>query len=171
MERRLNDNAFGEREWDAEAEVAAQLEADAIGLGTPEQMGARQVGSPLHPARIDWVVPEPGGGSALARRARREHGVCLYFGPMGERCERAAMEGGFCARHRASAPKARLAHRMAAARAEIGQEEAANEGEVGPDPSAGPLGAAKKIAAILLAGAALWPVLADLLKELLRNLR
>lgn len=27
------------------------------------------------------------------------YGTCLYLGPRGQRCQRPALEGGFCARH------------------------------------------------------------------------
>ena len=32
-------------------------------------------------------------------------GPCLYLGPQGQRCDRAATEGGFCARHQPGAAK------------------------------------------------------------------
>lgn len=44
----------------------------------------------------------------LARPAGQ--GPCLYLGPGGERCERPAVGGGFCAAHRAHMPKTFDAH-------------------------------------------------------------
>src|ERR1700734_2250543 len=32
-------------------------------------------------------------------------GPCLYLGPQGQRCDRAATEGGFCAKHQPGAAK------------------------------------------------------------------
>ncbi|HXQ25901.1 MAG TPA: hypothetical protein VN822_05800 [Candidatus Acidoferrales bacterium] len=32
--------------------------------------------------------------------SRGDHGPCLYLGDAGERCNRRALEGGFCLRHR-----------------------------------------------------------------------
>ncbi|MGA2510243.1 MAG: hypothetical protein ABSG27_08415 [Candidatus Acidiferrales bacterium] len=36
--------------------------------------------------------PQPAG--------RVDHGPCLYLGPVGQRCDKRALAGGFCAKHR-----------------------------------------------------------------------
>jgi hypothetical protein len=67
--------------------------------------------------------------------------TCLYFGPDGKRCERAAAEGGFCEKHdpeRTSRPLVTLL-RIAAA--------------------------------VMLLVALIWPLLADFLRELRGELR
>jgi hypothetical protein len=71
-----------------------------------------------------------------------DQGPCLYLGPNGQRCDRRALEGGFCASHRPGAislPKAAVSKR--------------------------------KLAAILGALGILWPFLADLVREIMRFIR
>ena len=59
---------------------------------------------PIDPA------PRPAAGS---------QGPCLYLGPQGQRCEKPAIEGGFCARHQSgvsgSTPNPGRVSRIAAA--------------------------------------------------------
>jgi hypothetical protein len=80
--------------------------------------------------------------------AQPDLGPCLYFGPAGQRCDRRATAGGFCARHQ---PK-----------------DAASLGETRsvsiPQISKRALGAAGILAVV-------WPILYDLIRELLRLLR
>jgi hypothetical protein len=71
-----------------------------------------------------------------------DQGPCLYLGPAGQRCDRRAIEGGFCSRHQPGGARA-LSVQQVSRRA---------LGVVG-----------------LLA--VLWPVLADLIRELVRLLR
>jgi hypothetical protein len=69
----------------------------------------------------------------------RDQGPCLYLGPNGQRCDRRALEGGFCATHRpgaASLPKVAVSKRT--------------------------------LAAILGALGILWPFLADIAREIMR---
>jgi hypothetical protein len=66
-------------------------------------------------------------------------GLCLYFGPAGQRCSRPALPGGFCERHRP----------------ELAVEDT-------------PPSTPRRAIAILTALAALWPVLSTLLRELFR---
>lgn len=68
---------------------------------------------------------------------------CLYIGPAGERCGRIAGLSGFCPKHQLAAPS----------------ESTSNAVTV------------KRAAAILGVLAALWPVIADLIRELIRLLR
>jgi hypothetical protein len=68
-----------------------------------------------------------------------DQGPCLYLGPSGQRCNRRALEGGFCAIHRPGAPslpKAAVSKRT--------------------------------LAAILGALGLLWPFLADIVREIMR---
>ncbi len=71
-------------------------------------------------------------------------GPCLYLGPAGQRCSRRAVEGGFCARH------------------QPGSSQLA--GLSVPQIS-------KRAVAFFGLLAVLWPVLADLVRELIRLLR
>jgi Family of unknown function (DUF5763) len=62
--------------------------------------------------------------------------ACLYLGPDGRRCERPAAEGGFCKRH-------------------------------DPERESKPLVSLGRIfAALLLVAALLWPLIADVLREI-----
>lgn len=98
---------------------------------------------------VNGVVPtDPTGfepdpsATATGGREPVDQGPCLYFGPAGERCSRRAVEGGFCERH------------------QIG----------GGRPFSVPQMSRKALAAIGVI-AVLWPVLADLIRELIRFLR
>jgi hypothetical protein len=75
-------------------------------------------------------------------------GPCLYFGPAGQRCDRRASAGSFCERHQA--------------------KEADRYGEASstslPQVTKRALGAAGILAV-------LWPILFNLIRELLRFLR
>ena len=70
-------------------------------------------------------------------------GPCLYLGPSGQRCSRRAMEGGFCARHQPGA----------------GQFQGLSIPQV-----------SRRGAAVIGLLAVLWPVLADIVRELIRLL-
>lgn len=75
---------------------------------------------------------------AVAAKAAQSFGPCLYFGPSGQRCDRPALEGGFCSKHDPNvvAHKVSVPARVAAA-------------------SLGILGV-------------LWPYVADLAREIIR---
>jgi hypothetical protein len=90
-------------------------------------------------------------GSKLNALRTGDFGPCLYLGPAGERCTRPAMEGGFCARHRRSGSKY----------AEGPGEDSRFRLELTP----------KRLGALIAAAAALWPIVADLVKEILRHFR
>jgi hypothetical protein len=64
---------------------------------------------------------------------------CLYLGAAGQRCDRAATQGGFCPRHQ--------------------------RGETG---LGAPLVPSRLVAVLLVILALLWPVLADVVRELIR---
>jgi hypothetical protein len=72
--------------------------------------------------------------------ASDDQGPCLYLGPSGQRCNRRAVEGGFCALHQPGAVAAKIAK-----------------------PS-------KIVAAILGILGALWPFVSDFIREILRFL-
>jgi hypothetical protein len=71
-------------------------------------------------------------------------GPCLYLGPAGQRCSRRAVEGGFCARHQ---PR-------------VGQFQGLSIPQV-----------TRRGVALIGLLAVLWPVLADIVRELIRLLR
>jgi hypothetical protein len=81
-------------------------------------------------------------GEAL-ELARTDGGRCLYLGPAGQRCDRAALASGFCRKH--------------------------SSGRT--DEAPGSSRAMKRAAAVIGALAVLWPVIADLVRELLRLLK
>jgi hypothetical protein len=103
----------------------------------------------------DGVENTSYGVSPAAGKNRNDQGPCLYFGPQGQRCSRPAIGNGFCARHTP---------------AQLGQSAklgAANYAR----PGAAALGS-RPVGRIIAIGiaifAALWPVVADLLREIFR---
>ena len=79
---------------------------------------------------------------ATAARAQADQGPCLYFGPAGQRCSRRATTGGFCLQHQPST---------------IGVNVPAISG--------------KKMAAIGVAIAMLWPEIVKVVGALIRLIR
>jgi len=120
------------------------------------------------------------GAPPADRKSSGDQGPCLYFGPQGQRCDRPAIANGFCARHLP-------AHLDQAAR--FGATSPAQTATASPSskpyagvPSPGferygglPSPGSKPFARIVAVGiaifAALWPVIADLLREILRWIR
>ena len=92
-----------------------------------------------HPVDIDDVSFDK---PPISVPAIGDQGPCLYFGPSGQRCDRRAIEGGFCSRHQPGGGQT----------LSVPQISRRTVGVVG-----------------LLA--VLWPVLADLIRELIRFLR
>jgi hypothetical protein len=84
---------------------------------------------------------EAAGASPAALTGNADYGPCLYLGPLGERCARRAVEGGFCAWHQPGARR--------------------------PASSAPNV---KRIAAVIGALVALLPWLTDLIREVIRLL-
>ena len=74
--------------------------------------------------------------------AASEQGPCLYLGPAGQRCERRALEGGFCARHQPGGGVRLSATQLT-----------------------------RRTVGIVGVLAVLWPLLADLIREIIRLLR
>ena|ERR1700722_16500504 len=77
-----------------------------------------------------------------AALAATNQGPCLYFGPTGQRCKRAAMEGGFCSRHQPGSSQTLTIPQIS-----------------------------RRAFAVFGLLAVLWPVLADLIRELIRFFR
>jgi Family of unknown function (DUF5763) len=111
---------------------------------------------PLGPSQQDGSEVAPGEGvtgeefpgeeinalrqrRAISSAPRGDQGPCLYLGPGGQRCDRRATRDGFCSKHLPGA---------------IGEKIAT--------PSK------KVIAALLAISGLLWPLLADIVRELLR---
>ena len=74
--------------------------------------------------------------------ARTDLGPCLYLGPAGQRCKRLALEGGFCALHQPGSPTP-------------------VRSAVSP----------RRVGVALTILALLWPILADVVRELIRLFR
>jgi hypothetical protein len=79
------------------------------------------------------------GLSSHPRTNVADQGPCLYLGPSGQRCQRRALEGGYCATHRPGAISL---------------------------PSA-PL-SKKTLAAIIGIATVLWPIISDIVREIVR---
>jgi hypothetical protein len=87
--------------------------------------------SPLHGYRVRVESDDPASPAAGAT-----HGPCLYLGPQSQRCDRPALEDGFCALHSADAVVL------------------------------GPWVWFRRLAALLVAIAILWPIIEAFLEEL-----
>jgi len=83
----------------------------------------------------------PDGAQPAASNAS-EARPCLYLGPAGQRCNRPATDSGFCSRH---------------------QRE-----DTAPGPTLVP---SRRVAVLMVIVALLWPILADLVRELIRLIR
>jgi Family of unknown function (DUF5763) len=92
--------------------------------------------SPLHGYRVRSESGPPDAVAAPTGNSAWEYGTCLYLGPRGQRCDRPAREDGFCALHTADA--------------------------LSPSPWVW----FRRLAAILVAAAILWPIVEALLDEL-----
>lgn len=94
----------------------------------------------------EMETESPAGGfppsEPVISAAGSDLGPCLYFGPAGQRCDRRATEGGFCARHQPGAIREAL-------RTQVPRRAIAAVGVL----------------------AVLWPVLADLIRELIHWFR
>lgn len=105
----------------------------------------------IHPAGKVTIPPPAGapddfgietGNMQLAEPKPGDQGPCLYLGPQGQRCYRRALRDGFCASHLPGA--------------------APIVGGQSHTPSK------KLVAALLAISGLLWPLLADIVREVLR---
>jgi hypothetical protein len=134
--------------FDPDGNAAPEFGVAAAGYGvepSPAGTGAASYG----------VSSTRYGVASSSRKNSGDQGPCLYFGPQGQRCDRRALADGFCARHLP---------------AQLGQS--AQAGATSPErPGAASLGS-KPFGRIIAIGiaifAALWPVVADLLREIIR---
>ena len=78
--------------------------------------------------------------------ASTDLGPCLYLGPTGQRCNSRATVNGFCRRHQPDAPSSGA-------------------------PSDTPLASPRRVGAVLTILALLWPLLADIVRALIRYFR
>jgi hypothetical protein len=103
----------------------------------------------------DGVAINRYGVASTIRKTSSDQGPCLYFGPQGQRCDRRAVANGFCRRH--------LPAQLNQS-ARFGAAAPAQPGVASRD--------SKPFARVIAVGiaifAALWPVIADLLREIIR---
>jgi hypothetical protein len=118
----------------------------------PDTSAAPEFGVETSPAGIESA---PYGVTSTIRKNSDDQGPCLYFGPQGQRCDRRAIANGFCRRH--------LPAQLDQS-ARFGARSPARPG-VAP-PGSKPF--ARVIAVGIAIFAALWPVIADLLREIIR---
>jgi len=93
--------------------------------------------------------PDSGATDSLAESAGKpqrvpvdDQGPCLYLGPSGQRCDRRAAAASFCTRHQPGASQTLSLPQLS-----------------------------RRSAAVIGLLAVLWPVLADLIREIMRLLR
>jgi hypothetical protein len=95
------------------------------------------------------------GIASTIRKNSGDQGPCLYFGPQGQRCDRRAVANGFCRRH--------LPAQL---------DQSARFGAASPEQPGVTSPSSKPFARVIAVGiaifAALWPVIADLLREIFR---
>ena len=80
------------------------------------------------------------------KQAVADLGSCLYLGPRGQRCSNPASASGFCPRHQP-------------------------DGTFSGTPTATPLVSPRRVGAILTILALLWPLVADIIRALIRLFR
>ncbi|MFZ3200793.1 MAG: hypothetical protein WA175_06555 [Candidatus Acidiferrales bacterium] len=88
------------------------------------------------------MLSAPDLASAPPLSMKTDQGPCLYLGPTGQRCGRRAVEGGFCLQHQPGGARKIL-----------------------------PGTSFRRGVGIAAVFAALWPLLFDLIRELIRWLR
>jgi hypothetical protein len=106
---------------------------------SPDDFSSR-ISSPS-PISADTFSPRSSSQS-LKLSTSTVQGTCLYIGPAGQRCNRAAGASGFCSKH-----------------------------QLNPSGEVSKSAAIKRAAAISGVLAALWPFIADLIREILRHFR
>jgi hypothetical protein len=92
------------------------------------------------PASDDSPEPAELSPSLAESTVAGTQGPCLYFGPQGQRCSRPALTGGFCSRHQPEAESAKTSSR----------------------------GVPRIAAAGIGILAALWPIIFDVLRVIIR---
>jgi hypothetical protein len=110
---------------------------------TGPMAGSVNVNASLAPYETEDDVADDFPESAPQVASAGDLGPCLYFGPAGQRCNRRAVEGGFCSRHQPDS----------------GQFQGLSVPQI-----------SRRTVAILALVAVLWPVLADIVRELMRLL-
>jgi hypothetical protein len=162
---------------DPEANAAPEFGVEPTEFGIePSPTGIEPAGYGV--GRSPYGVSSTRYGVASAdRKSSGDQGPCLYFGPQGQRCDRPAIANGFCARHLPAQLEqaARFGptsptQTAASAPSSNPSSDAASPGFKHyrglPSPGSKPF--ARIIAVGIAIFAALWPVIADLLREILR---
>lgn len=125
----------------AEAELAGPVEP----LGWVDAPRPPEIGPPNFPGQIDAARRGP-GGALSSPPVQTDQGPCLHFGSAGQRCDRRALEGGFCSKHQ---PASQMGANRPLSAQQISKR-------------------ALGVAGIL---AVLWPILFDVIREIVRLLR
>jgi hypothetical protein len=132
------------------------LTVNGFSASPPVPRGSQEVNfDPDANAAPEFGVEQAADGVATARygiasttgKTSSDQGPCLYFGPQGQRCDRRAVADGFCRRHLP---------------AQLGLPAQRGVARPGSKPYA------RVIAVGIAIFAALWPVIADLLREIFR---
>ncbi len=155
---------------DPESNAAPEFGVEPTGYGVES--------SPTNSEPTSYGVSSTRYGVApTARKNSGDQGPCLYFGPQGQRCDRPAIASGFCARHLPAHlnQSARFASTSPAQTAGASPSSKPYSGVPSPGfkhyrglPSPGSKPLARIIAVGIAIFAALWPVIADLLREIMR---
>ncbi len=162
---------------DLESNAAPEFGVEPTGYGV-EPAGYGIESSPTGSEPTSYGVASTRYGVATtARKNSDDQGPCLYFGPQGQRCDRPAIANGFCARHLPAHlnRSARFSATSPAQTAGAAPSSKPYSGVPSPGfkhyrglPSPGSKPFARIIAVGIAIVAALWPVMADLLREIIR---
>jgi hypothetical protein len=151
---------------DPESNTAPEFAVAPGGFGiAPGPSGIQPAGYGVEPTPYG-VSSTRYGVASTDRKNSGDQGPCLYFGPQGQRCDRPAIADGFCARHL----PAQLNQSARFGATSSVQPIAASRGfkPYGGVASPGSKPFARIIAIGIAIFAALWPVIADLLREIIR---
>jgi hypothetical protein len=125
------------------------LTVNGFSASPPVPRGSQDVNfDPDASAAPEFGIAQTADGVASTiQKTPSDQGPCLYFGPQGQRCDRRAVADGFCRRHLPA--QLGLPSQQGVARSD-----------------------SKRFARVIAVGiaifAALWPVIADLLREIFR---
>ena len=132
---------------DQESMTAPEFGIAPTGYGIePSPSGIEPAGYGVAPTGVG-VSATRYGVAPTDRKNSDDQGPCLYFGPQGQRCDRRAVADGFCRRHLP---------------AQLGEASQPGVARSGSKPFA------RVIAVGIAMFAALWPVIAELLREIFR---
>ena len=133
---------YGASEPITEGELGGSVEP----LGWVDAPTQPEIGPPRVPRLPRQIRVARSGSAYPVKSPESDLGPCLYFGPAGQRCDRRALEGGFCSKHQFAS-------------------------QLGGSPSLSGQQISKRVLGVAGILAVLWPILADVIREIVRLFR